>query len=29
MLYYKEKRTQKSDIINLVQFYKMIKFVTN
>lgn len=29
MLYYKQQRTQKSDTINLIQFYKMIKMAQN
>lgn len=29
MLHYKQQRTQKSDLINLIQFYKMMKLIKN
>ncbi len=29
MLYYKQQRTQKSDTINLIQFYKTMKLIQN
>ncbi len=29
MLHYKQQRTQKSDVINLIQFYKLIKLSQN
>lgn len=29
MLYYKQQRTQKSDTINLIEFYKVMKLTQN
>lgn len=29
MLHYKQQRTQKSDIINLIQFYRQVKMTQN